>query len=162
MAWVKIPAENHALFLASLPRDPRVTTKAMFGGLCTMVGGNMAAGLFARSAFVTLDEAGVQEVLAMDGGAPFDPMGNGKAFVGRVMLPESILDEPAELRDWLRRAIDYTATMPAKSKSKPKPKPKPMPKPMPKPKPKSMPKPTSIAAKPKASKRPARAAARRA
>lgn len=116
MAWVKIPVENHPLFLAALPKDRRITTVRMFGGLCAMVNGNMAAGLFARSAFVTLDDAGQQEALALDGAEPFDPMGKGKPFSGRVMLPETMLDEPAELRAWLQRAVDYTATMPAKKK----------------------------------------------
>ena len=118
MAWVKIPAENHPLFLAALPKDRRITTVRMFGGLCAMVNGNMAAGLFARSAFVTLDDAGQQEALALDGAEPFDPMGKGQPFSGRVMLPETMLDEPAELRAWLQRAVDFTATMPAKKKKK--------------------------------------------
>jgi TfoX/Sxy family transcriptional regulator of competence genes len=121
MTWTKIPAENHSLFRAALPRDPRITVKAMFGGLCAMVNGNMAAGLFAHSVFVTLDPAGIDEVLALDGGAPWDPMGNGKAFGGRVMLPEDVLDDPAELRAWLKRAVDHVATLPAKKKSANKP-----------------------------------------
>lgn len=118
MAWVKIPVENHPLFLGALPKDPRLSTIRMFGGLCSLVNGNMAAGLFARSVFVTLDDAGQREALALDGAEPFDPMGTGKAFAGRVMLPETILDEPAELRTWLQRAVDYTATMPPKKKKK--------------------------------------------
>jgi TfoX/Sxy family transcriptional regulator of competence genes len=116
MAWVKIPPENHPVFLAAVPKDPRVSTMKMFGGLCTLVNGNMAAGLWARSAFVTLDEAGQREALALDGAEPFDPMGKGKPFAGRIVLPETILDEPAELRTWIQRAIDYTATMPPKKK----------------------------------------------
>lgn len=117
MAWTKIPAENHPLFRAALPADPRIHVIAMFGGLCATVNGNMAAGLFARSVFVTLDPAGVDEVLALDGGAPFDPMGRGVSFPGRVMLPEDVLDEPAELRAWLRRAVEHTATLPPKRKA---------------------------------------------
>lgn len=123
MAWTKIPADNHPLFRAALPADPRIHVIAMFGGLCATVNGNMAAGLFARSVFVTLDDAGAKEVLAMDGGAPFDPMGRGVSFGGRVMLPEEVLDEPTELRAWLRRAIDHTATLPPKRKSAAKAKP---------------------------------------
>ena len=88
MAWIKIPAENHPLFLAALPKDPRISTMAMFGGLCAMVNGNMAAGLFARSAFVTLDEAGQREALALDGAEPFDPM----RFAG--------VEAGVDARDW--------------------------------------------------------------
>jgi len=117
MAWVKIPPENHPLFRAAVPKDPRVSTVAMFGGLCMMVNGNMAAGLWAKSAFVTLDEAGQREALALDGAEPFDPMGRGKPFGGRIVLPETILDEPADLRAWIKRAIDYTGTLPPKKKA---------------------------------------------
>jgi TfoX/Sxy family transcriptional regulator of competence genes len=117
MAWTKIPAENHPLFRAALPADPRVRVIAMFGGLCATVNGNMAAGLFARSVFVTLDDAGAKEALALDGAEPFDPMGRGQSMPGRVMLPETVVDEPAELRAWLRRSIDHTAKMPPKKKA---------------------------------------------
>jgi TfoX/Sxy family transcriptional regulator of competence genes len=116
MAWIKIPAENHTLYLGALPRDPRASTVRMFGGLCTMVN-EMACGLFARSVFVNVDAAGQQEALSLDGAEPFDPMGKGHALSGKVMLPETIMDEPAELRDWLRRAVEYTATLPPKKKA---------------------------------------------
>ncbi len=117
MAWVKIPPENHPLFRAAVPKDPRVSTVAMFGGLCMMVNGNMAAGLWAKSAFVTLDADGQREALALDGAEPFDPMGRGKPFGGRIVLPETILDEPDELRAWIKRAVDYTGTLPPKKKA---------------------------------------------
>ena len=48
MAWVKVPPENHPIFHAALPKDPRVSTLNMFGGVAAMVNGNIFAGLFAR------------------------------------------------------------------------------------------------------------------
>ncbi len=33
MGWIKVPAENHPIFLSALPRDPRVETLKMFGGI---------------------------------------------------------------------------------------------------------------------------------
>ena len=44
MAWVKIPQENHPLFRDCLPRDPRVSTVNMFGGVAAKVNGQMFAG----------------------------------------------------------------------------------------------------------------------
>ena len=41
MAWVKIPQENHPLFRDCLPRDPRVSTVNMFGGVAAKVNGQM-------------------------------------------------------------------------------------------------------------------------
>jgi TfoX/Sxy family transcriptional regulator of competence genes len=117
MAWVKVPKENHPLFRASLPRDPRVSTVNMFGGVAAKVNGQIFAGLFARSVIVKLSPADQQAVLALDGAELFDPMGNGRIMHDTVLLPEAVMDEADELRDWLGKALDYTATRPAKSKA---------------------------------------------
>jgi TfoX/Sxy family transcriptional regulator of competence genes len=124
MAWVKIPPENHPLFRACLPRDPRVSTVNMFGGVAAKVNGQMFAGLFARGAVVKLSEADQKAALAIDGATMFDPMGNGRVMRDTVFLPESVMDERDELRGWLRKALDFTASLPAK-KRKPAPKRKP-------------------------------------
>ncbi len=52
--------------------------------------------------------------LAIDGAGMFDPMGNGRIMRDTVFLPESVLDEPEELRAWLRKAFEHTASLPAK------------------------------------------------
>jgi TfoX/Sxy family transcriptional regulator of competence genes len=116
MAWVKIPKENHPLFHQCLPRDPRVSTVNMFGGVAAKVNGQMFAGLFARGAVAKLSAADQRVALAIDGATMFDPMGNGRIMRDTVFLPESVVEEPEELRAWLRRALDYTATLPAKTK----------------------------------------------
>ena len=111
MAWVKIPQENHPVFLDCLPRDPRITTLKMFGGVAAKVNGQMFAGLFARSAIVKLSQADQKAALALDGAELFDPMGNGRVMHDTVLLPESVMDEPDELRRWLRKALDHTSTL---------------------------------------------------
>ena len=119
MAWTKIPAEHHPLFLEALPRDPKVTTIKMFGGLAGLVNGHMFAGLFGRSAIAKLGPDDHTAALKLDGAERFDPMGNGRVMSNTVLLPESVMDEPAELRHWLARALDYARTLPAKKKKKP-------------------------------------------
>ena len=114
MAWVKIPKENHPLFLDCLPRDPRVSTVNMFGGVAAKVNGQMFAGLFARSAIVKLSAEDQKAALALDGAALFDPMGNGRVMHDTVLLPDSVMDEPGELRTWLRKALAHTSTLPKK------------------------------------------------
>ena len=116
MAWVKIPKENHPLFRSCLPRDPRVSTVNMFGGVAAKVNGQMFAGLFARGAVVKLSEPDQQAALAIDGATMFDPMGNGRVMRDTVFLPESVMVEPDELRAWIRKALDFTASLPAKKK----------------------------------------------
>lgn len=120
MAWVKIPQEHHPLFLAALPRDPAIETIRMFGGIAAMVNGNMFGGLFGRSVLVRVNAADQATVLAMDGGAPFDPMGNGRTMKDTVMLPESVMGEPRELARWLDRALAFAKTLPPKAKKKKK------------------------------------------
>jgi TfoX/Sxy family transcriptional regulator of competence genes len=119
MAWVKVPPENHPVFHAALPKDPRVETLKMFGGVAAKVNGNMFAGLFGRSTMIWLPEAERAAALALEGAAPFDPMGNGRVRSDKVMLPESMMKKPAELRRWIARAFKGASALPAKGSKKP-------------------------------------------
>jgi TfoX/Sxy family transcriptional regulator of competence genes len=125
MAWIKVPPANHPLFHAALPKDPRVTTMPLFGGVAAKVNGHIFAGLFARSVMLWLDDAGRAEALALDGAGPFDPMGDGRARSAKIMLPEDVMDEPAELRRWIARAFEAVKALPPKAQGKAKAKPKP-------------------------------------
>jgi hypothetical protein len=121
MAWIKVPREHHPLFYAALPKDPRVETQLMFGGVAAKVHGHIFAGLFGRSAIVLLDEADRAEALALDGAGPFDPMGDGRARSDKIMLPEDVFHDPAELRQWIGRAFAATAMLAKKTKPATKP-----------------------------------------
>ena len=88
----------------------------MFGSEVALIHGHLFAGLFARSAMVKLSGADYAEALQLDGAEPLDPMGTGRAMGSSVLLPETIMDEPSELRDWFRRAFDYAVTLPPKKK----------------------------------------------
>jgi TfoX/Sxy family transcriptional regulator of competence genes len=122
MAWTKIPPENHPLFRAALPRDRRIETLQMFGGVAAKVNGNLFGGTFGRSVMLLLSPEDRAEALTLDGAAPFDPMGNGAKRSDKVQMPETIMDEPAELRAWVKRSFEYAATLPKKP-AKPKKKP---------------------------------------
>ena len=113
MAWVKIPPEHHPLFYAALPKDPRVETMLMFGGVAARVNGNVFAGLFGRSTMIWLPEDEREEALVLEGAGPFDPMGDGRRS-DKVMLPEDVMHDADELARWLRRAFDAAAKLPLK------------------------------------------------
>jgi len=115
MAWVKVPSENHPVFHAALPKDPRVETVKMFGGVAAKVNGNLFAGLFGRSTMIWLPEPDRAAALALDGATMFDPMGNGRVRSDKVMLPEKIMREPSELRRWIARAFKAAAALPEKA-----------------------------------------------
>jgi TfoX/Sxy family transcriptional regulator of competence genes len=122
MAWVKVPAENHPIFMAALPKDPRVETLKMFGGVAAKVNGHLFAGLFGLSTMIWLPEDERAEALALDGAAPFDPMGDGRARSDKVMLPERLMRDPPELRRWIARAFKGAAALPAKAAKPAKPR----------------------------------------
>jgi TfoX/Sxy family transcriptional regulator of competence genes len=115
VAWVKVPPENHPLFRAALPDDPRVETKQMFGGVAATVHGNLFAGLFGRSTMIWLPEGERAAALALDGASLFDPMGDGRMRSDKVMLPERFMSQPAELRKWIARAFEGAAKLPPKA-----------------------------------------------
>ncbi|MFN0250246.1 MAG: TfoX/Sxy family protein [Kofleriaceae bacterium] len=115
MAWVKIPKENHALFYERLPKDKRIETLQMFGAAAAKVNGYMFGGLFARSFMVKLGDADYAAALTLDGAEPFDPMGSGRVMSNTVMMPESLMDEPAEMTAWLQKALDYSLSLPPKA-----------------------------------------------
>lgn len=145
MAWIKVPAEHHPLFYAALPKDKRVETQLMFGGVAAKVNGHIFAGLFGRSAIVQLSDADRAEALALDGAGPFEPMGDGRVSRDKVMLPEETMHDAGELRAWLARAFAHVAAKPPKAAKGSKPAAKAKPK-----KPAAKPK---AAAKPKKSAR---------
>jgi TfoX/Sxy family transcriptional regulator of competence genes len=120
MAWVKVPPENHPIFHAALPKDSRVETLKMFGGVAAKVNGNLFAGLFGRSTMIWLPEADRARALALEGAAPFDPMGDGRLRSDKVMLPERMMSEPDELRAWLARSFEAAARLPKKDEKKAK------------------------------------------
>jgi TfoX/Sxy family transcriptional regulator of competence genes len=116
MAWIKVPPENHRLFHAALPKDPRVSTVQLFGSVAALVNGNMFGGLFERSALVKLSPEDLRDAMALDGSRPFDPMGTGRVMTNTVVLPETIMDEPGELAAWFRTAFAHVSTLPPKKK----------------------------------------------
>jgi hypothetical protein len=115
MPWIKVPPEHHQIFRTALPGDRRVETIQMFGGIAAKVNGHIFAGLFGRSTMIWLPEGERVEALALDGAAPFDPMGNGRTS-DKVMLPEAMMARPAELRRWIARAFTAAAELPPKVK----------------------------------------------
>ena len=115
MPWVKVPPEHHPIFRAALPKDPRVETLSMFGGVAAKVNGHLFAGLFGRSTMIWLPEPDRAAALKLEGASLFDPMGDGRARSDKVMLPERMMKEPIELRLWIARAFGAAALLPEKA-----------------------------------------------
>lgn len=92
---------------------PGLTSKSMFGGVCYLVGGNMAFGIYRDNLIVRLGspEKSKKEI---DAGRalPFDI--TGKAMKGWVMVPKARLSGPRDYRKWLDLGLDYAGSLPSK------------------------------------------------
>ena len=86
--------------------------KKMFGGVCFMINDNMCVGPWKGSLIVRLDKGNHDETQS-------EPHVKPMNITGRVMKGWAIV-EPAgiesydDLRDWIRRAVDFVRSLPAK------------------------------------------------
>jgi hypothetical protein len=90
-----------------------LTSKNMFGGVCYLVGGNMAFGIYKDNLIIRLGspEQAQQEI---DSGRalPFDI--TGKAMKGWVKIPKAELDATGDYKKWLDRGLAFAKSLPLK------------------------------------------------
>jgi TfoX N-terminal domain len=112
MKFEKSPPWLVQLFDEALSGTPG-ERRQMFGCPCGFLGGQMFCGLFGSSLFVRLGEPDRAALLAVEGAHVFDPMG-GRPMREYLVVPQAVLDDAAELRNWLSRATAYAASLPPK------------------------------------------------
>jgi TfoX/Sxy family transcriptional regulator of competence genes len=110
------------LFERVFPEDARAERRQMFGYPAGFVNGNMFGGLFAQDVMLRLSEADRRVITEEHGARPFEPMGMGRPMKEYVGVPEAIVAEPQQLREWVKRAFDYAASLPPKEAKPRKPK----------------------------------------
>jgi TfoX/Sxy family transcriptional regulator of competence genes len=115
-SWSKSPAELQAAFAAALDRFPNAERRKMFGYPAAFANGNMWTGLHQANWVVRLPDAARTELFAIAGARPFEPM-PGRPMTGFALLPESILEDPDALYDWLERAYAHALAMPPKERA---------------------------------------------
>ncbi len=118
MKMEKSPPELEQIFEAAFPDDPRAERRKMFGFPSGVVNGNMFGGLFERDVVLRLAEPDLALMVNDYGAGRFEPM--GKAMKGYVTVPPAIVQEPERLREWVQRAFEFAAALPAKEKKAPK------------------------------------------
>ena len=109
----KSTEQARAAFRELVPADERVSVRPMFGSVAAFVNGNMFMGLVSDERFVRLAEP-ERDQLGAAGGRPLEVM-PGRPMREYVTLP-NWRSRPDEARDWGRRSLDYTLTLPAKKK----------------------------------------------
>ena len=120
MKMEKSPPELEQIFETAFPDDPRAERRKMFGFPSGVVNGNMFGGLFEHDVVLRLGAADLSLMVNDYGAGQFEPM--GKAMKGYVTVPAAIVAEPERLREWVQRAFEFAAALPAKEKKPPKPK----------------------------------------
>lgn len=121
MAWRKAPESLATLFHASLPDDPRVEHRKMFGYPAAFTGGHLFAGLHQEDLILRLPEDQRAEAAQAIGARPFVPM-PGRAMREYVALGAAGSVEPDQLRAWLARSFAFARTLPPKAAKKASPK----------------------------------------
>ena len=111
MAWEKSPQWLLDLFAASLPDDPRIERRKMFGMPVGFVNGNLFAGVFQDQIFVRLAPEARAALEAEHGPLP------GRSSRTYMRIPEDMLEDEAEIGQMLARAFRYTAALPEKAKN---------------------------------------------
>ena len=89
-----------------------VAEKKMFGGLCFLVGGNMAAGIVGEELMLRVGPQAYAECLARPHAREMDF--TGRALRGMVYVGVDGLSQDAELASWVARGVDYAASLPPK------------------------------------------------
>ena len=116
--WKKSPPELIAAFDAAIAGKQGVERRQMFGYPCAFLKGNMLAGLFQDQMMVRLSEADRAKASLEAAAMPFAP--GGRPMREYVVLPAEITADKRKLGAWLKRAVAYVETLPAKKPKKPR------------------------------------------
>ena len=99
-------------FRSTVPDDPRVEVRPMFGNLGAFVNGNMFMGLFGADVGVKLAPGDATELLVVEGAGPFGPA--ERPMGGWVALPTALVGTPGG-RHWAALALAHVGAMPPKT-----------------------------------------------
>src|SRR5215831_4220716 len=112
----KASEQSKTFFRTTLPKDPRITVRPMFGNESAFVNGNMFYGLFGDDLFVRLSEEDSKELLGK-GGSPLEPM-KGHPMKDYTVLPKAWWKQPETIKKWIAKSLDWSSQLPEKKKTK--------------------------------------------
>lgn len=95
-----------------------VEEKKMFGGICFLVKGKMAAGIVKDDLMVRVVGSKYQEALAKPHCREMDF--TGKPLKGFLYVGAEGLDSDRALEEWLQLGVEFVENAPVKLKNKPK------------------------------------------
>lgn len=89
-----------------------VYPKKMFGGICWLIKGNIACGIFEESLISRVGPELYTDSLNVDGVKEFDL--TGRPMKGWVIVTEDVITEDQELISWINKGLSFGRTLPAK------------------------------------------------
>ncbi len=89
-----------------------LTEKKMFGGLCFLMGGNMAAGIVGEELMLRVGKNAYADALTRPHAREMDF--TGRALKGMVYVGVEGIDSDADLAQWLGLAMDFAGRLPPK------------------------------------------------
>jgi TfoX/Sxy family transcriptional regulator of competence genes len=90
-----------------------LSEKKMFGGLAFLLHGNMSCGIHRSELIVRIDAETTGAALREPGTRVFDI--TGRPMNGWLLVNASALGDDTALNKWIRRGLDYAATLPRKA-----------------------------------------------
>ena len=92
--------------------EPGYTEKKMFGGVCFMVGGNMAVGITGSNLMVRPGPDNFQAALALPHARPMDF--TGRPMKGFVYVDPDGIAADESLAEWVERGAGFARSLPTK------------------------------------------------
>lgn len=89
-----------------------IVEKKMFGGLCFLLHGHMLVGVWQQALIARLGPAAAESALRQEFVRPFDV--TGRPMKGWVIVDPDGLESDRQLGDWIERAIEFVAGLPAR------------------------------------------------
>ncbi len=89
-----------------------VSERRMFSGLCFMLHGNMALGIYKDRLMVRVGPDGYEAALQKPHARPMDM--TGRPMKGFVVVPPEGMSTPDTLKDWVSQGVDYSLSLPPK------------------------------------------------
>ncbi len=118
MDWEKPSTELGRILDEAAAPFAVIERRKMFGCPAFFINGNMFAGVYGQQLFLRLPSE-TRAMLETDWEAkPFEPI-PGRPMTEYVTMPEAIWSDSAALEEWMRRSVEFVASMPPKQ---PKPK----------------------------------------
>jgi hypothetical protein len=91
---------------------PDIVEKKMFGGVCSLLQGNMVCGVYKEFLILRLGPEQASDALVQAHYRPFDI--TGRAMKGWVMVAPAGFAEDSVLAQWLSKARAFVETLPPK------------------------------------------------